>query len=244
LFLKTKMQSLLLEMILLGICRKNTKKNDDDNGATKHFVPLIVDEPYEKIDNNSQIEKEAAPIIFSDDGKKQWLHFIEEISLLKDALINSLFNQARFNNYDQVNKTVVIEFAKDLILFKEWIDNACAVWQPVLRKAFEKDVLLECQFTGTSKSDKQSKQGGTQIYKETVQGSPAVIKSQIVQDKEKTPQGALQEQFSSVQHYKKKIISSSKRNEPRFNVSNESEWQIAAMLLRHFPGVITEICEN
>src|SRR5690606_31814068 len=33
-------------------------------------------------------------------------------------------------------------------------------------------------------------------------------------------------------------------NECRVDVSDESEWKMSAMLLRHFPGIITEVREN
>jgi len=249
LFLKTTMQHVLLEMILLSLCQKDKKKTDEGSGAVPHppfvgnLIVRSVDSSSEEKDDEDCQDKGPQPLVIAE--KLEWTNFVEGMALLDDPLISSLFKQARFINYDQRDKKITIEFAKDLILFKDWLDSSRAVWQPVVNKAFGCDILLEPQFTGINKVDKQSKQIGGHAHQQEQQRPCAVIKPQTVQyNKEKTPQSPGQEQFFGGQNYKKKVMISPQKNEVRLDVSDEGQWQVASMLLRHFPGVITEIREN
>jgi hypothetical protein len=64
--------------------------------------------------------------------------------------------------------------------------------------------------------------------------------------KEKPVSSQPQEQFRGGIRYntQKATAVSSYKNEPRIDVSDENRWKMASMLVRHFPGIITEIQKN
>jgi DNA polymerase-3 subunit gamma/tau len=242
LFMKTTMQHILLEMVLLQICQKDKKKTDGGAGSAP-CSPLVghvalrssnddkVNDDDEDDQESDDFSKAALPALgqVSEGGAKsdseQWTLFINQIVPMNHPIISSLFQQSRLISYDQQQKKICVEFAKDLVLFKDWIDTMRDVWYPLCKKAFATDVLLEAQFTGTNKADQQIK------HKEE---SHRVIHQDVPQ------RSAVQARPATVQHKDKTAFGGASR----IDVSNENEWQMASMLLRHFPGVITEIREN
>ena len=106
---------------------------------------------------------------------------------------------------------------------------------------------LDAQFTGINKVERDKKQKSDSAVelvtpKRVVSAAP----SHAVHHKEKTSQSRPQEQFHGGNRYNnnKKIVVAVNKNEQRIDVSDEMIWKTASMLLRHFPGVITEIREN
>lgn len=225
LFMKTTMQHILLEMVLLQICQKDRKKNDDGAGSAP-CSPLVGHIASRSSSDSSDVNNGDEEEDISDesaDSGVQWTFFVDQIVMINQPIISSLFQQSRLISYDQKEKKLCVEFPKDLVLFKDWIDTMRDVWYPLCKKAFATDVLLEAQFTGINKSDQHNKQKEEHLRaRQEAQQRPVVqARPTLVQHKEKTAQGA-----------------------SRIDVSNENEWQVASMLLRHFPGVITEIREN
>src|SRR5205085_1255321 len=104
-----------------------------------------------------------------------------------------------------------------------------------LNKVFCADVQLEAQFTGVSAGvDNKNHKNMSERVQQAV---PAK------QPEKTAPTTASREQFfgAQQQQYKKKIAPVQKKNEMVLDVSDESKWKMASMLLRHFPGVVTEI---
>jgi len=63
-------------------------------------------------------------------------------------------------------------------------------------------------------------------------------------DRQKSVASKQQEQFRATNRYNNQKATPSFAKEIRFDVSDENTWQKAAMILRHFPGTITEMREN
>ena len=240
LFMKTTMQHVLLEMVLLQICQKDKKKTDGGAGsapcsplvghaALRSSNDSVSDDENGDDESDDLSSKATLPVLpsVSEEGMKsdvaQWTFFVDQIVMMNHPIISSLFQQSRLISYNQQQKKICVEFAKDLVLFKDWIDTMRDVWYPLCKKAFASDVLLEAQFTGINKADQHNKQKeeSLRVHQDSQPRPMVKARPSIVQHKEKTAHGA-----------------------SRIDVSNENEWQIASMLLRHFPGVITEIREN
>jgi len=231
LFFKTAMQHIFLEMILLGLCQKDKKKTNGGDGSAPcalGILPIVEecsedDEDDEDEDDDEDTEEEDEATINYDE---QWLRFVTQVETLNDSLLSSLFKQARFIAYDTQTHKVSIELSKDFVLFKEWLDNSRETWQPLLRTIFPREAMLNAQFTGTHKIERDKK---------------------IVLPQEKTPPQRPQEQSPAIQRHtnnNKTLVVAARKNEERIDVSDERVWKKASMLLRHFPGVITEIREN
>lgn len=251
LFLKTTNQHALLEMILLGVCQGDKKKTNDDTVAQISNIiassATIISGASSCIESNDEvhqgIQKRAQA---STNIHDHWMRFVNKIFTIKDPLILSLFKQAECIDYDSVSKKLRVEFPKELIFFKESLETTYNLWQPLLRAEFFYDIILDAQFTGTSKIEKQNKNSSvSSSVQEEQQDAPVVAKQHIVQQREKTSQVSPQKQFfGGGQQYQKKATPAQHNNELKIDTSDESVWKTATMLLRHFPGVITEIREN
>ena len=238
LFFKTAMQHIFLEMILLSLCSKDKKRTDGGDGSAPCALGAVavVGESNDCDDSDEDTDE----VIRNYD--EQWLSFVSNAEALNDSLLCSLFKQARFVAYDTQAQRVSIELSKDFILFKEWLDNSQAVWRPLLWNAFSASTVLDAQFTGPNrvKRDLQHKSESTE------QAAPKrvvpVASSQTVHHKEKTSQSRPQEQYNGARYNNnKKVVVGVHKKEPRIDVSDESVWKKASMLMRHFPGVITEV---
>lgn len=245
LFLKTTLQNIFLEMILLSLCAKDNKKNDNGDGsapctlAVAAFGSDDVDDECEdeEEDDDSQDEDEAVSY------DQQWLKFITKVASLHEPLIHSVFKQARFIEYISDTHRLSVELSKDFILFKERLDSTQALWQPLLKELFSAHVTLDIQFTGTSsKVEVQTKKFKTE---EPVVAKPAVKQfapSSVASVRNNPSDGG----FRGVNRYnvQKTTMAPLYKKESRVDVSDETEWKTASLLMRHFPGTITEIREN
>jgi len=245
-FLKTAMQHIFLEMVLLGLC-SHKKKTDNGNGSAPCTVSVaphdddeITDEDDDEEEEDEDDDADEEEEMISDDQK--WQRFISNVAVLNDPLLSSVFKQARFVSYTKDTCHVAIELSKDFIFFKEWLDSSQHLWQPLLREIFASQAVLNTQFIGSQKVEisKKHKSDDTVVQ---AQSSPT-IQHQHVQ-KTSLPSRS-QEQFRGGSRYNtpKQNIVAVNRNELRIDVSDENTWKKASMLMRHFPGVITEIREN
>lgn len=245
LFNKTAMQHIFLEMILLGLCQKNKKKiNGDGNGSVPCAVGVVsVSESSDHGDSDESNDDDHTGMI---DWQDRWLRFIENVAALNDSLLCSLFKQARFIGYDTKVQSVSVELSKDFILFKEWLDNSRDLWLPLLRSAFSLEAMLNPQFTGINKVERDKKHKSDVVVDRPVpQRTVSTTPSNTIQHNEKTSQSRSQEQYRSANRYNNKVtVVGKQKNDLHVDVSDESVWKKAAMLVRHFPGVITEIREN
>lgn len=225
LFSKTIMQYIFLEMVLVELCYKNKKSIDDNGGSAPcslGVVSVVEDIP----SGDSNDEQSTDDVVINYD--EYWLRVVADVAVLNDALLYSLFKQAQFIGYDSVSFRVSIELSKDLILFKEWLDNSQEIWLPLVCKVFSMNATLDAQFIGINKIGKD--------------------KIVVHHNKEKISHipRSQEQQVRNENRYNNKIdsVGGMQKNESRIDVSDESVWKTASMLLRHFPGVITEIREN
>ena len=238
-FLKTAMQHIFLEMILLSLCYKD-KKTDDGDGSAPCALGVVAhdgksgDGDYNE--DNDDIQNEDEVIGYD----QQWQQFVARVETINDPLVCSIFKQAKFIAYALDTHQVSVELSKDFILFKDWLENSKNVWQPLLREFFSPQAALDTQFTGIQKVEAGKKQ------KSEVVADSAKPSSVIQQNKEKQFSPKAQEQYRGGSRYSssKTTVVSANRNELRIDVSDENTWKTASMVLRHFPGIITEMREN
>jgi hypothetical protein len=179
------------------------------------------------------------------DYARQWQKFIDRIVCINHPVISSLFKQSRFISYDNKEKKVSIECAKDLFFFNDWIETTRTLWEPLCTELFFDSITLDVRFTGKQNfSDKNTLDNHIQqrdISSNPVKTpTPEKAKSYI----KTTIHGTSSESYHNKQSYKKKVQSPQYNNEITLNISNAIEWPIGSMILKHFPGIITEMREN
>jgi DNA polymerase III subunit gamma/tau len=259
LFAKTIMQQTFLEVFLLDFCNKKKDGNGNNSVPAAMSSMHIHNESPDSNDDVSRSERsDACPVeekpkrglnetvqeknIMVTDEQK-WQHFVSKIEPLNEPLILSVFKQARFVEYVENTQCVSIELSKDFILFKEWLDKSKHAWHPLLGNAFGPAAMLDVQFTGTQKAELIKK-----TNKETVSQETTIEhKQQQQQQKSFTPSVRPYEQSRNTSNRYGAFKQSPKpvRNEGLLvDVSDETRWKKAALLLRHFPGVVTEMREN
>jgi hypothetical protein len=228
----------------LGLCQKDKKKTEGGgDGSAPCALGVVAASDSSDLDDADEEDDDNEDAVIS--YEEQWLRFITDAATLNDSLLSSLFKQARFIAYDMQTQSVSVELSKDFILFKEWLDNSQEIWRPLLRKAFSLEATLNAQFTGINKVQRDKKQNSDIVVDQpTPQRVVSTAQSHTVQHKEKTSQTRPQEQYHGGSRYNKPTVVGPQRNELRVDVSDESVWKKASMLMRHFPGVITEIREN
>src|SRR5581483_743344 len=71
---------------------------------------------------------------------------IVSISSLQDPLLNSVFRQGKFVQFDTASKTLDISFSKELTFFKDWLHETAKLWAPLLTKAFGGEIIVNTNF--------------------------------------------------------------------------------------------------
>ena len=254
------MQHIFLEMILLSLCAKDSKKNDNGDGSAPCTLAVAVsddeevDDEFEEEEEDDDSEEEDEVVSYD----QKWLKFVVKVASLNDPLVHSVFKQARFIEYVSNAHHLSVELSKDFILFKEWLDSTRSLWQPLLREFFSVNVILDIQFTGTSSSAKATEdRRQTEVQIKKIKNDEENRRDERIISKQQKPIASKQQssfvkasenkqQFSAGARYsnQKATVASINRNEVRVDVSDENRWKKASMLMRHFPGVITEIREN
>jgi DNA polymerase-3 subunit gamma/tau len=242
LFLKTATKHIFLEMMLASLCYKDKKKNDNGDGSAPCVLAAIAPEiedngDVETEDDQDDDEDEESDAISYD---QQWSKFVTKVATLNDPLVYSVFKQARFIAYTVETHQLSIELSKDFVLFKEWLDSTHKLWQPLLKDLFSSQTVLDMQFTGTQKIELHKKVKNDET---TVVATPTVQPAKNTSGVQKTVASKQTEHFRPSSRYNNQKVASFTK-EARFDVSDETRWQKAALILRHFPGTITEIREK
>ncbi len=242
LFLKTTMQHIFLEMILLSLCAKDSKKDDNGDGSAPCTLAVASsdgqesDDEFEDEEDDDDVEEDDEALSYD----QKWLKFVTKVASLNEHLVHSVFKQARFIEYVPETHRLSVELSKDFVLFKEWLDSTQPLWQPLLKELFSGNVALDAQFTGTSsKLEPQAK-------KTFVSSAQLTEKSNVIKPKPQSQEKPIKQSFNGGMRYnnQKSTVVSIHKNEQRIDVSDENRWKTAAMLMRHFPGTVTEIREN
>jgi DNA polymerase-3 subunit gamma/tau len=235
LFLKTSLQNIFLEMVLLDLCSNDKKKTDNGNGS----APLSLGLAASTSSNDAEVEDDEPDDQADERGgyDQQWQQFVAKTASLNDPLIHSLFKQSRYVSCAPGTKSLVVELSKDFVLFKDRLDSSKLLWQPLLQEIFSSNVMLDIQFTGTQKIEINKKP------KSDAPAAESAVRAQAPQVKSFSPTARPQEQFRAGVRYNapKPVAVAINKNDLRIDVSDENTWKKAALLLHHFPGTITEI---
>jgi len=247
LFLKTKSKHACMEMILLQMLYK--KNSNDDSGRSSLIQasvaaeePQFEDDEYEDEEDEEDEDEEEEEVqqvghlnratINATDmrGLPAWDVFVNAVTQQCDPLLGSVMKQGRFANYDDVSKKLDVIFPKDFLFFKDMLESTEGTWLPFLHTAFGVQVELQPRFDGM-------------VAERVTQPKAAIAMPEI------TRPAVTQSQPQQRTSYPSKSKSSSASipavpKGPAVDVSDASQWPMAALLLQHFPGLITEIREN
>jgi hypothetical protein len=121
----------------------------------------------------------------------------------------------------RVDDVVQVAFGKELLFFKDLLDETTGLWQPLLNEAFFGVVQLEPLFTLEKKE---------RVPKEAVPF--------VKQEQQPLPKPVIAPPARTNKPFKPKFTVSP--GEPAWDISDQQLWQKTHMVLRYFPGVVTE----
>ncbi|MDR3646110.1 MAG: DNA polymerase III subunit gamma/tau [Candidatus Babeliales bacterium] len=185
LFLKTINKHLYLELLLLRLLTMETKKtviskpsgsvdsrpipNQTNKVATSSvqtqstYNGLGTKKKLDEIKTEeikiSQVE-DVAPVIEVTRETNEWDKFLQEIKTYNDPILNSIFSQAKYQNYDIENSKVIVTLGQNFTFFKDIINDNIGIWTPILNKVYGKQISLELNFdkSATATQPVQAKQ--------------------------------------------------------------------------------------
>lgn len=180
------------------------------------------------IKNTSKEIPEISKNIQKQEGTPQsWNDFLSKLAHIDDPLVISMFKRATFvHNQDNL---VTIQYPKNLHFFKDILESTQQVWLSELHKVFGASSQLIMLFDGKQDEtvDKKNEEQRLEVPGEKKMPSP-YMKNEIVK--------------RSAQKYHSKGPLS--KSEKIIDVSDSTTWQKAHLILKVFPGTVTEITED
>jgi hypothetical protein len=258
LFLKTLDKHLFLEILLLQVCQHNDTTNNSNTSSAAPLPPPIqpvddedgeendddeyIDEDEEE-DDEDEIEeidefKSSGKLIKGEASCVLWDDFLVHINHLDNPLLSSIFKQGVFSHFDSASSRVIISFSKEFIFFNEWLDNSRSLWHPLLQKVFGGSVVFNPLFILEGQAVNGFQQEDTvQIssammtnVSRKVDGKSNILTSSVSGEK----RFSMQTQFNG----RNRTYTDTKRK--LFDISDVQLWQKANLLVRYFPGVVSE----
>ena len=157
LFAKTTAQYTFLEMILLQLCQRNSDSGNEGGASSSQQAPPVSSEADEvhdedefEEDGGDEEDDEEDEDIEDDSLQARWKTFVSRVVLLNDPLLNSVFQQGEVVKFDEASSGLDIAFSKDLIFFKEWLDESQSSWLPLLKETFSDGIVFNPLFTKES----------------------------------------------------------------------------------------------
>lgn len=233
LFRKTTAQYAFFEVLLLRICQKNESNSNSSIPAAAAQPAVSESSELVALEEEDEDEEETQNIdpSYDDENAALWVRLVAQVDILHDPLLSSIFKQGTLRSYDTQKKEMLVDFPKQLTFFSDIIESTRAQWTPLFEKITGHVVELVPQFTQ---------------MKETVEHTITVTPKVAVPEKiaalaakpMEKPRNQYQAYGSRSTRAAPMIL-----NEPKIDVSNSVQWPQVNLILRHFPGTITQIRE-
>lgn len=228
LFKKTTAQYAFLEVILLRVCQKNESNSNSSTPVMATPSSAAESQELEAIEDIDSDDSEEAPV-YEDEQDALWQQLISKIEILHDPLLSSIFKQGMMTGFDKQARIITAEFPKELTFFADLIESSKNQWQPLFEQVVGSEVQIKPLFIKESVSKKV----------EVAVTQPVKVSAPVVQQQPQ-PASHYKKAYSGTSRFTR-TVPSKVNNEPRFDVSDTSMWPQASLLLKHFPGTISQV---
>ena len=234
LFAKTTAKHDVLEMVLLSLCSLIKKTSSDGGGSASSQLAATMEPPADDFDDGdeSSDEQDDEEEIEEEEGLGLWGRFVRSICELDDPLISSVFQQGTVKLHE--GTVLQVEFSKELIFFKEWIENAQNLWMPLLQKQFGVSVTFQPLFTGQKAA----------VTPSGVRAAQRVQSKPVAKPVQKPTPAPVQKNNYQSNRFAKRSARPQVRiftNEHAIDTSDAAAWPVAHMVKKHLSGTITEL---
>lgn len=235
-FVKTANKQVLLELILLKLCKSTggqTGGAANMIGASVAPVQLLADE--ESADEDEEVDDDDTQDVEIDESKAvvqpkaeidQWNGFVQRVEECHDVLLSSIVKQACFKEFKNESHQVCIAFGGQFSFFKEWLEQTRNIWQPLLEASFGTGAQCVIQFDESLVQEPQAPSNPpTEVAKaETIRPAQKVHSAERATHASFSPRPFMQKSRPVV-----RVPALDARLYPR-----------AQMILNYFPGVLKE----
>lgn len=222
-FSKTSAPQVMLQMMLLKMSTLIVQENKAGNAVNINSVSnneIKTSQVLQPQVNNIKPVSQVVPQAQEQLGP--WEKVIQNLNLLNDPLVASIFKQGKLLLYDKDLGNLEISFPGELSFFAEQLESSKNTWKPFVAKIFERDV----NFTPVFDKFQEKK---TSINSLTNQVNGAVALNNSGENSNSSNQNG-QNNFSQ------KRVSSN-----LIDVIDKQKWQKTHTVLSVFPGKITQI---
>lgn len=237
-FTKTHEQHAFYEMILLQLCKKNSKKNNSGSAPAAQQVQesQIVEECDEDEEDDEYEDSDDSDVPFDDQdtgAQEPWQLFLRDVTQLQEPLLDSIFMQAAVPAGVR-NGELVVLLSEELSFFNDWIDERKDKWLPLLARYYPSVTHIKSHFT------LPAKQTVVATHKKI---DPVVANTQPKQKSVHKASDVRKEMF-----YKKRpSTANAQANVPQgaaIDVSDVTLYPKTNMILHYFPSTVLQIQER
>ncbi|MBS1987290.1 DNA polymerase III subunit gamma/tau [Candidatus Dependentiae bacterium] len=236
-FQRTTAKYALIEMILLQASHTTSGTTNGTAGSAAQVVPVVTtastaatqtvdgtDEEMPEVDDDEDDVK-------SDDLPALWARFVRDSERLGDPLLKSIFQQGTCTRF--VDAQVHVEFSKQFVFFQDWLTTTESSWSPLVRAVFGPKAALQVSFTGNEIRKQIEQPGAEKIGTPVVQQPRPVQSAPVLSGHQYRSYNGPK---NNMRIDKKEIVIDITKN--------VQAWPLAHILVRQFPGTITEIGET
>lgn len=230
-FLKSTSQHAVLELLFLEM----SKHNESFLGVSRNQQAVADQKKSSSFEedgehfSDSAIQKHSVTVEkkIKNDVVILWESFLLRVQECCEPLVYSLLKPAEVRLSEDKN-VLTVSLLQDKVFFEELLQNTRSLWLPLLREVFT--VSLDCivLFDRTKdSSDTLLKTEGMKAYDNTI------VSQEYSSLKKKTEYRTVTttNQFKEMKKNKTEVI----------DVSDPVRWQRAQLVLKYFPGVITQV---
>lgn len=230
---KSGAQHLIIEQQLLLMVNPSTKTINEQVERPKVKEPVALAEPKQP----AKVIPSPAIVPPETSVDNRWQTFTASLSQLQDPLLLSVFQQVQFKGIS--DSKVTLEIGQDFAFFKDILLDSRKAWFQLLQQAFGsiQDVVVTI---------------GAQKKTEFIKNSPLKAPSAAPQPQISMPVNSTtvqkstnaQKPFVARQKQYNVAHKNSSQREVAIDIKDQQQWPKAHLILRYFPGTVTEIKES
>lgn len=251
LFFKTNKKHAFLEMVLLQLCAQVNIVDLEQlikSCSTGQPLPRNVTEqlPPRNLGQESYTkQKDSGPVpvtppaaqAISSNNDQPWSLFLQKLSQHTDALLSSIFAQAKAQEPNNENTLLTVELNSNSKFFKDKLEECKKDWLPLFTACFpnHKDIIFQDPPAQTPPPQP--------LYQTAERQSPPPAKEQSSAARPAMGNPPYKKSsFSSQKTFQKEQFGKNLNLEP-INIDDKDKWPLANLIISHFPGKIRKLKE-
>ncbi len=258
LLIRSTVQHSVLEMLFIEMCQKNGSGSSTAQEVRKDFsskkeMPLFSSPSSVSFSQTeARVAMPSSEVVSVQEASAQvqqvapdarWEEFMVGVSEFSDPLLQSIFKQAQFKEYDESLARVMVLFAREATFFASWLEDTKGLWEGALQKCFGQGAVLKPIFESAKTDTVQQVRtpSGAAAVPAEQKAAPALKPAQSTSyNRDTNPTTPLTE-LRRTGRYKGGASSQKEiKKEQLVDISDTQKWQKAHLLKEVFGGSVVE----